>query len=174
MKNWEIVRAWEEGKKIEFRIKKSASKEKWDDHKPCETFFDFEVFEYRLKSEQVIDWSNVAADTPVICINSDGQKFKNYFARPNGAGYGVFVYSNGATSRTGNGLTLWHDVKLDISAPSIINWIENTGIAPDCEIICAERRIDNNKTRLTHPCSPDCFNFDLNYINPIIRYFIIK
>lgn len=61
--------------------------------------------------EPPIDWSKVAVDTPILVRdNSFSEWGKRYFAKyENG---GVYAWSNGTTSRSGDRCTPWKLAKL--------------------------------------------------------------
>lgn len=83
------------------------------------------------------DWTKIPVDTPVLYRSHPDKEWQpGYFCSCNSIDPSIVrVWYEGKTSRTtGLSQSVWQ-CKLDPSAPSIINWIPNTGVRPDYKTV---------------------------------------
>ena len=129
------------------------------------------IEETELKSE--VNWSHIKKDTFVLVSDDDDDNklwnkrfFKRYTSDKR-----VVTYNNGFNSHSNcseNRERIWNYAKLDFEAPSLINWIPNTGIEPQVNKVVAELQ---NIFAINDPSK---LIWDLDTHNPIIRYFILE
>jgi len=131
-----------------------------------------ELLELKKNIGSYVDWSLVKVDTPILVRNDEESIWQPaYFGRYDAERCDIYASSNGTTSRTGRGGSKVGFAKLDINAPSIINWIPNDGIRPNCERVIIIRE-DGVRT---FGC-PNSFQFKKGgrHIHDIASYAIIE
>ena len=132
-----IMQAFEDGEIIETNNAQLQG-DWWENNSPD---WDWGRCYYRIKpKEPAIDWSKVAIDTPVLVKmhNSKDDWTPRYFNRPDLNGY--LCFNTGETSRTADNSSSWDEIRLDLEAKSIINWIPNTGAKPDYDHILIKNK----------------------------------
>lgn len=162
-----VMQAYEDGEEIE---KNWHSQESWvNDQYPS---WDWGSFKYRIKpKEPEIDWSKVAMDTPVLVRNSESDQWKKrYFSHKNGHGFNVF--GGGCTSRTKKGHVNYNHCMIDLEVKSIINWIPNTGVKPDCKYVIA--RLKSGEIAYPTDTESLVFLLDISEKSIIKEYAIIE
>lgn len=84
-----------------------------------------------------IDWTKIPVDTPVLYkVHPDQEWQPGYFCGYNSIEPSVVrVWYEEKTSRTSMLSQSTCECKLDPSAKSIINWIPNTGVRPECKTV---------------------------------------
>lgn len=145
-----IMQAFEDGKEVGYYVNDIwilAQKPNWN----------WEFVDFEIKPIDIIDWSKVAVDTPVICLLS----FRRYFSHVDGD-KAICCFIDGRTSRAGNVATkAWmrENVTLDLEAKCIMNWIPNTGDRPKSNYLLLKFgngsiRVEknNNEWSLDDPC----------------------
>jgi len=162
-----IMQAFADGKEIEYRPNK---KEWFDLSATKEPLWNFTISNYRIKPKaSETDWSKVAVNTPVICASS-GKKVNRYFSHYDE--HYIYCFTSGGNSHNNEAVVFWlkNEVKLDLNAPSLLNWIKNTGVAPDCKYVIARTH------RGTYCChnAVECLDFSLDCEALIAYYAIIE
>lgn len=123
MKDWEVMKAFDEGKEIEIDyIEDFKSNSGWVTVSKTHAGFNFQTFKYRIKpQEPQTDWSKVAKGTAVFVRDNDDEEWQEaFFLRYDSTGD---MYPFNALNGMGD---WWDECKLDKSAPSIINWLPYT------------------------------------------------
>lgn len=88
--------------------------------------------------EAKTDWSKVKVDTPILVHGSP-----RYFAGYDEDSNEVLFFYSGNSSRGNEQKPERHRcmaeyVTIDTAAPSLLNWIKNTGVKPDCKVVVAK------------------------------------
>lgn len=82
---------------------------------------------YNEQSEEL----EFVMDEAVIYWDDGEDRFHGYYShKENGTHY---CFKSGATSTHSEGYMPWDYVEKDLKAKSFLNWIENTGVSPDCK-----------------------------------------
>ena len=113
--------------------------------------------------EPQIDWSKVAKGTAVFVSDDLTKEWEEAFFLGHDTTCDKLPFK--AINESGE---WWKHCKLDKSAPSIINWVKNTGETPNCDMVLA-RNIDGDIRYILIKS----LGFEINY-KSIVEYAIIE
>ena len=118
-----------------------------------------------------IDWTKIPVDTPVLYkVHPDQEWQPGYFCGYNSIEPSVVrVWYEEKTSRTSMLSQSTCECKLDPSAKSIINWIPNTGVRPECKMVL----VRFNCGKLDVDVNPSAYDWDVSNAEYAIKEYAI-
>lgn len=123
---------------------------------------------YRLLSPDID--KDLPIGTPILVSNNNFQTHKKrYFAGWEGTR--IRAYTDGGNPYNAVDTAQWAYAKRDYDAPSILNWLPNTGVAPKAKLVLYKLKANKNATYLNQVGH---LNWDRDHPNPIAEYAIIE
>lgn len=122
---------------------------------------------YDEQDVKVNDEPEFKMDEAVIYSNDDKDKYNGYYSHKEEDIHYCFI--SGRNSLSTEEYRPWAYVKKDKTAKSFLNWIENTGVAPDCKkigiLLCDGVYIER---------SPNKCNWELEKSYSIEKFLILE
>lgn len=159
-----VMQAYEDGETLQIMLRDESPC--WTDAiiKNKEPEFRWGEFDYRIKPQELqTDWSKVAKGTAVLVSDDLTKEWE----------YATFIKTDNSNDYPFQAIndneSWWKHCKLDKSAPSIINWIKNTGEEPKGNWI-ARTSFGEIVSRHTGFIT----NWSLGANTPVVEYAIIE
>ena len=163
LKNWEIIKAFEEGEIIKSTTKTNGGKVLFNIKEFPRATFNFTENLYEVIKEPKINWPKIPVDTPILVKDDEDSDWSlRYFSSFDGEK--VHAFADGKKESDNWSILSWDRAKLDLNAKSTIHWLPNTGVEPEGNWVAELSNGDIYSHVMT---------WDLNVSNPVVRYFLI-